>query len=133
MRFLGRYAETLYALMRIVIGFLYLCHGGQKLFGWFGAERAAGGLMTLAGVIELGGGLLILLGLCTPIVAFITSGEMASAYFMAHAPHSFFPIVNHGELAVVYCFVFLYIAAHGSGILSLDSLIWRSPAAARAT
>ena len=120
MRFLGRYAETLYALMRIVVGFLYLCHGGQKLFGWFGAEHAAGGLMTLAGVIEFGGGLLILLGLFTPIAAFIASGEMAFAYFKVHAPTSFFPIVNHGELAVVYCFVFLYIAARGSGIWSVE-------------
>jgi putative oxidoreductase len=133
MRFLGRYAETLYALMRIVVGFLYLCHGGQKLFGWFGAERAAGTLMTLAGLIEFGGGLLILLGLFVPIVAFIASGEMAVAYFHVHAKLSFFPIVNHGELAVAYCFVFLYMAAHGSGLLSLDSLIRRTPAATRTT
>lgn len=128
MRFLGRYAETLYALMRIVVAFTYLCHGGEKLFGWFGAERAAGTLMTLAGIIEFGGGLLILLGLFTPIAAFIASGEMATAYFKVHAPHSFFPIVNHGELPVLYCFVFLYIAARGSGLLSLDSLTRRSHA-----
>ena len=128
MRFLGKYAETLFAILRIVAGFLYLCHGGQKLFGWFGAERAAVPLMILAGVIEFGGGLLILLGLFTSVVAFIASGEMAVAYFMAHAPHGFFPIVNHGELAVLYCFLFLYFAAHGSGRLSLDAARRRGPA-----
>ena len=122
MRFLGRYAETLFALMRIVVGFLYLCHGGQKLFGWFGAERAGEPLMIAAGVIEFAGGLLIAIGLFAPFAAFIASGEMAAAYFMVHAPHSFWPIVNHGELPAVYCFVFLYIAAHGAGLLSVDAM-----------
>lgn len=128
MRFLAKYAETLYALMRIVAGFLFLCHGGQKLFGWFGGERVAEPLMVVAGVIEFGGGLLIMLGLFASVAAFIASGEMAGAYFMVHAPHGFFPIVNHGELAALYCFVFLYIAAHGSGRWSLDAARRRSPA-----
>ena len=98
MSFLGKYAETLYALMRIVAGFLFLCHGGQKLFGWFGAEKAGEPLMMVAGVIELVGGLLIMIGLFAGIAAFIASGEMAAAYFMAHAPRGFWPIENHGEL-----------------------------------
>lgn len=126
MRFLGKYAETLFAIMRIVVGFLYLCHGGQKLFGWFGAEKAAEPLMIVAGVIEFGGGLLIMIGLIASFAAFIASGEMAAAYFMVHAPHSFWPIVNHGELPAVYAFVFLYIAAHGSGLLSVDAMRRRS-------
>ena len=122
MRFLGKYAETLFALMRIVVGFLYLCHGGQKLFGWFGAEKAAEPLMVVAGVIEFVGGLLVMIGLLTSFAAFLASGEMAVAYFMVHAPHSIWPIVNHGELAAVYAFVFLYIAAHGPGRLSVDAM-----------
>lgn len=126
MRFLGKYAETLFAIMRIVVGFLYLCHGGQKLFGWFGAEKAAEPLMMVAGVIEFGGGLLIMIGLIASFAAFIASGEMATAYFMVHAPHSLWPIVNHGELPAMYAFVFLYIAAHGSGLLSVDAMRRRS-------
>lgn len=122
MRFLGKYAETLFAVMRIVVGVLYLCHGGQKLFGWFGAEKAAEPLMVAAGVIEFVGGLLIASGLFASIAAFIASGEMAAAYFMVHAPHAFWPIVNHGELPAIYSFVFLYIAAHGSGRCSLDAM-----------
>jgi putative oxidoreductase len=125
MRFLGRYAEYLYAFLRIVAGLMFLCHGGQKLFGWFGAERVTEPLMMVAGVIELVGGLLIAIGFLASPAAFIASGEMAAAYFMAHAPHSPFPIVNHGELAVLYCFLFLYIAARGSGRLSVDSAMRR--------
>ncbi len=127
MSFLGKYAETLYALMRIVAGFLFLCHGGQKLFGWFGAEKAGEPLMMVAGVIELVGGLLIMIGLFAGIAAFIASGEMAAAYFMAHAPRGFWPIENHGELPALYSFVFLYIAARGSGALSLDRMRRRGP------
>src|SRR6185295_15172612 len=104
MRFLGRHAETLFAILRIVAGLMFLCHGGQKLFGWFGAERATDSLMMAAGVIELVGGLLIAIGLFTSIAAFLASGEMAVAYFKAHFPNSPIPIVNHGELAVLYCF-----------------------------
>jgi putative oxidoreductase len=120
MRFLGRHAETLYAVLRIVAGLLFLCHGGQKLLGWFGGERATEPLMIAAGVIELVGGLLIAIGLMTSLAAFIASGEMAVAYFMAHAGQSPIPLVNRGELAVLYCFLFLYIAAKGAGIWSLD-------------
>jgi putative oxidoreductase len=126
MRFLGKYADVLYAVLRIVAGLLFLCHGGQKLFGWFGGDKVTEPLMMVAGVIEFGGGLLIAIGFFTSIAAFLASGEMASAYFMAHAPHSPIPIVNHGELAVVYCFLFLYMAARGSGPLSVDSMRRRS-------
>jgi putative oxidoreductase len=126
MRFLGKYADVLYAVLRIVAGLLFLCHGGQKLFGWFGGDKATEPLMMVAGVIEFLGGLLIAIGFFTSIAAFLASGEMASAYFMAHAPHSPIPIVNHGELAVVYCFLFLYMAARGSGPLSIDSARRRS-------
>jgi putative oxidoreductase len=120
MRFLGRHSETLFAVLRIVAGLMFLCHGGQKLLGWFGGERATGPHMLLAGVIELVGGLLIAIGLLTSIAAFFASGEMAVAYFKAHFPNSPIPIVNHGELAVLYCFLFLYIAARGAGPFSLD-------------
>lgn len=122
MRFLARYTDILYAVFRIVFGLLFASHGAQKLFGMFGGEKVDVPLMILAGWIELLGGLLIALGLFTGIAAFITSGMMAVAYFMAHAPGGFWPLVNHGEAAVLYCFAFLYMAARGSGPLSLDSL-----------
>ena len=125
MAFLGRYAEYCYALLRIVSGFLFLCHGGQKLLGWFGAERAGEPMMMVAGVIELVGGFLIMIGLFTTPAAFIASGEMAAAYFMAHAPNGPLPIVNQGELAALYAFLFLYIAARGAGIWSVDRAIRR--------
>jgi putative oxidoreductase len=121
---LGRFHETIYALLRIVAGFLFFQHGLPKLFGGFGREQPAELMsqMGLAGVIEVFGGVLIAVGLFTSPVAFIASGEMAVAYFQAHAPRGFWPIVNGGELAALYCFVFLYFAAMGSGKWSLDSL-----------
>jgi putative oxidoreductase len=123
-RWLGRYSGFLYALMRLMAGFLFACHGAQKLFGALGAEgRASGPLMVTAGVIEFFGGVLVAIGLQAGYAAFVCSGQMASAYFMAHAPNGFWPILNHGELAVLYCFVFLYIASRGSGQLSVDALI----------
>jgi putative oxidoreductase len=128
MRFLGKYADILYAVLRIVAGLLFMCHGGAKLFGWFGQDKVSDPMMMVAGVIELVGGLLIAIGLFTSIAAFVASGEMAAAYFMAHAPHSPIPLVNQGELAVVYCFLFLYMAARGSGRLSVDSARRRSKA-----
>ena len=89
-------------------------------------------MMGVAGIVELVGGLMIAIGLLGSFAAFITSGEMAFAYFMAHAPQGYLPIVNQGELAVLYCFLFLYIAAHGSGVWSIDSLIARKPITATA-
>jgi putative oxidoreductase len=129
MGFLGRYAEHTYALFRIILGLLFASHGAQKIFGAFGGQKADAPLMIVAGWIELLGGLLIAIGLFAAIAAFITSGMMAVAYFMAHASGGWHPIVNHGETAVIYCFAFLYIAARGAGIWSLDALRHRGPAA----
>ncbi len=110
--------------MRFVLGLMFACHGAQKLFGMFGGKGGAQGMMLVGGIIELGCGLLIALGLLTRPAAFLASGMMAVAYFMAHFPGGFLPIVNKGELAVVYCFAFLYIFFRGGGLLSLDSMIW---------
>jgi putative oxidoreductase len=120
-RVLGRFGPQLYALMRIVTGLLFACHGAQKLFGVLGGQQAA--LVSqfgLAGVIELVGGLMIAIGFMTGTVAFIASGEMAYAYFKAHMPRGGLPIQNGGELAVLYCFVFLYIASRGAGVWGVD-------------
>lgn len=126
-RFLGRYEEQLYALFRFMTGLAFIFHGTQKLFGWPGDARTAEllSLRGLAGVIEVFGGAMIALGLRAGWSAFIASGTMAVAYFMRHAPRDFFPIVNRGELAVLYCFVFLYIAARGSGRYSLENALRR--------
>ena len=122
-RWLGRYAEAIYAVMRIVVGVLFACHGAQKLFGAFGGQSQLGNsLMTTGGVIELVGGLLVAVGLFAGWAAFLASGMMAVAYFKAHALNGFWPIVNKGELAVVYCYLFLYIAAKGAGKFSLDAV-----------
>jgi len=113
-----------YAAMRIVIGLLFLFHGLQKVFGMYGREAVP--LISragAAGIIELVGGVLVMIGLFTSPVAFICSGEMAFAYFLAHAPSGFWPIVNRGELAALYCFVFLYISARGAGPASLDRIV----------
>jgi putative oxidoreductase len=127
MRWLQRYEQPIYALLRVVAGFLFFCHGAQKVLGWFGGH--GGGklppMIMVAGWIEVVAGLLIALGLFAAIAALIASGEMAVAYFMAHAPGGFLPIVNKGELAVLYCFLFLYIAAHGSGPFSVDAQLAR--------
>jgi putative oxidoreductase len=112
-------------LLRIVVGFLFLQHGTAKLFGVPHIAMFDGlqlfSLMGLAGVLELGGGLLVLIGLFTRPSAFILSGMMAVAYFMAHAPNGLLPILNQGELAVVYCFVFLYFSVAGAGAFSADA------------
>ncbi|HUK34967.1 MAG TPA: DoxX family protein [Vicinamibacterales bacterium] len=122
----GRLHDVVYAAMRLVAGGLFACDGVQKLFGVLGAHgRAPTPLLLAAGAIELGGGAMIAAGLAARYAAFVASGEMAVAYFMAHAPRSFWPAVNKGELAVLYCFVFLYIASRGSGILSADGAIRR--------
>jgi putative oxidoreductase len=122
------WAPRLLSILRIVAAFLFMQHGAQKLFGFLGG--IPGGtprLLTLpwiTGVLEFFGGLLLLLGLFTRPVAFILSGMMAVAYFKAHAPQGFFPLQNRGELAALYCFVFLYLSAAGGGPWSLDS-VWR--------
>ena len=120
---LGRYAPQLYALLRIIAGLMFAMHGTQKLFGWPGGkDPATAPLMVTAGVIELVAGVLIAIGFLTSWLAFLASGEMAVAYFKAHAhPILSWPILNQGELAVLYCFLFLYMAAYGSGIWSVDN------------
>lgn len=125
---LARLSEPIYAAFRIVVGFLFLFHGAQKLLGMFGGQRPpVGSLFWIAGVIELVGGVLIMIGLLAGIAAFIASGEMASAYFMQHAPKGTWPIENGGELAVLYCFAFLYISARGAGMLSVDGALRAGP------
>ncbi|HEU4887059.1 MAG TPA: DoxX family protein [Thermoanaerobaculia bacterium] len=129
-RWLGRYSEIAYTLLRVVAGLLFACHGSQKLLGFPPGEHGKvplASLMGLAGVIELVGGLMIALGFFASIAAFLASGEMAVAYFKAHAPESFWPILNHGELPVLYCFLFLYMATRGSGRYSLDAAFRRGP------
>ena len=112
-----------HALLRIMTGFLFVPHGYQKLFGLGGVGPKEGALPLIAGLIELIGGTLIILGWQTRWVAFLCSGLMAAAYFIAHASGGFLPLLNRGETAVLYCFVFLYLWANGSGAWSLDSLI----------
>lgn len=117
-------------LLRIITGFLFIPHGAEKLFGMFGGFKGQPGataplfsLMGFAGVLEFFGGLAILLGLSTRPVDFILSGHTAVAYFMAHAPKGFWPHLNRGELAAMYAFVFLFLAATGGGDLSIDGLL----------
>ena len=127
----SRWSDLALTALRIVAGFLFLCHGGQKLLGWFADPTqppqaiAFPQLPWFAGVIELVGGALILVGFLTRPAAFLASGEMAFAYFMAHAPHGFVPLVNHGELAALYCFLWLFFAIHGAGPYALDAAMRR--------
>jgi putative oxidoreductase len=124
---LGSLAPQIYAILRIVTGLMFMLHGTQKLFGWPGGKGGGvQGLMLAAGIIELVCGALIAIGLLTSIAAFIASGEMAVAYFKAHfTPDNPIPNLNQGELAVVYCFLFLYFAAAGAGIWSIDAALAR--------
>jgi putative oxidoreductase len=117
---LARVAGPAYAAFRIVTGFLFAFHGAQKLFGAFGGQaQPLASMPGAAGAIELVCGVLVMVGVLTGIAAFLASGEMAVAYFLAHAPKGLWPIENGGELAVLYCFAFLYIAARGAGMWSL--------------
>jgi putative oxidoreductase len=113
-------------LLRIVTGFLFMQHGLPKVFGILGRPEAAETLSRtwFSGVLEVFGGFLVMIGLFVQPVAFILSGEMAFAYFLAHAPRGFWPVMNGGELAALYCFVFLYLATRGGGSFSLDG--WRN-------
>lgn len=121
------WSPLLLSILRIVTAFMFVQHGSAKLFqvpyvAMFDGVQLMS-LTGLAGVMEIVGGLLLLVGLFTQLTAFILSGEMAVAYFIAHAPHNFLPVLNGGELAVEWCFVFLYIAAAGPGAWSVDG--WR--------
>lgn len=117
------------SLLRIIAGFTFALHGFQKLFGLFGglgrtgAAAEFGSLIWTAGALEAFGGLLMLLGLFTRPVAFLLAGEMAVAYFSRHAPRGFWPVQNGGELAILYCFVFLYLSISGPGPVGLDRLV----------
>ena len=118
------WAPKFLSVLRIVTAFLFVAHGAQKLFNYPpspGGAVAVASLMGVAGILEFTGGLLLLVGLLTRPVAFILSGLMAVAYFMAHAPGGFLPLVNKGETAVLYCFIFLYLAVAGGGEWSLDN------------
>ena len=121
---LGKHSERIYALARISIGFLFFCHGAQKLLGLFGGtSHELNAMLYAAGIIELVGGAMVSVGLLTGWAAFICSGQMAVAYFLAHQKDALFPIQNHGELAALYSWIFLLIASRGSGIWSLDAVL----------
>jgi putative oxidoreductase len=123
--FVSAWAPRALSLLRIVAGFMFMAHGMQKILNFptpFAQPVATFSLIGLAGWMELVGGALVLIGLFTRPVAFLLSGEMAFAYFMAHAPGGFWPLLNRGELAALYSFVFLYFAAAGGGPWSVDAL-----------
>ncbi len=125
----ANWSPRLLSVLRIVTAFLFIAHGAQKLFGFLAPPGAPGPPMLseiwIGGVLEFFGGLLLLLGLFTRPVAFILSGMMAVAYFQMHAPGGFWPLQNKGEMAVLYCFVFLYLALAGGGEWSVDRLLRR--------
>jgi putative oxidoreductase len=127
---IGRFSAQTFAILRVVSGLMFAMHGTQKLFGYPPMPKGMSGplppLMMVAGVIELVCGLLIAIGFFTGIVAFIASGEMAGAYFIGHAGKGgFWPLENQGELAVLYCFLWLFVAGHGAGIWSIDNVLRR--------
>jgi putative oxidoreductase len=121
-----------YTLLRVVAGLMFWQHGAQKLFGWLGGPQVPElvSLRGLAGLLEFFGGILVVVGLFTRPVAFLLSGEMAVAYFMVHAPRGLWPIMNRGEVVVLFCFTFLFLAAHGAGSYSVDELLRRGRLAA---
>ncbi|HEY3052084.1 MAG TPA: DoxX family protein [Thermoanaerobaculia bacterium] len=121
-----------YSLLRIFTAAMFMIHGTGKILGWppGGQRPPLASVAGASGLIELVCGGLILIGFLTSIAAFIAAGEMAVAYWMVHAPKGFIPNVNKGEPAVLYCFIFLYIAANGAGLWSIDHLIWGRKATA---
>ena len=120
--FMKPFTHRTYALMRIVAGLLFLWHGTQKLFSFPTAPPEIPAFVTyVAGPIEFVGGALVMVGLFTGWAAFLCSGLMAAAYWMVHGTQALFPLLNGGELAALYCFLFLYISAYGSGIWSVDA------------
>ena len=128
--FMARFENATLVLLRVMAGLMFMQHGAQKMFGllggWRGEPGATAPLLSqsgLAGVLEVFGGALIVLGLFTRPVAFLLSGMMAVAYFQAHAPDGFWPIVNRGELAALYCFVFFFFSARGAGPWSIDATL----------
>jgi putative oxidoreductase len=134
MNSLSRYADTVFCLLRLIVGLMFACHGGQKLLGFPpGGHGGEMDTLSLIGAwIELVGGFMVALGFLTRVAAFLTSGQMAVGYFMAHAQGGWFPIQNHGELAVLYCWVFLFVFFHGPGSWSIDALLGKGRQAAPA-
>jgi putative oxidoreductase len=126
---LSRFSPQLSSILRLIAGLLFVEHGSAKLLGFPHVDMFDNlqilSPLGVAGILELFGGALIVVGLFTRPIAFILSGEMAAAYFIAHAPRGFFPLLNQGEAAILFCFIFLYIAAAGPGPLSLDAVIRR--------
>ncbi len=120
--FMKDYGEQTYALLRIIAGFLFFFHGAQKLFGFpLPVPEAPAFVIYVAGIIELVGGILVMIGFYTRWAAFVCSGLMAAAYWMAHGTQALLPIANQGELSALYCFVFLCISARGAGIWAVDA------------
>jgi putative oxidoreductase len=132
MNSLNRFADPVYCISRLIIGLMYASHGGQKILGFppGGHGMPPGALGQLSAWVELVCGLMIALGLLTRLAAFVASGEMAVAYFMVHASGGFFPIQNHGEPAVFYCWFFFFAIFYGAGRWSIDSMIGKGKAAA---
>ena len=127
MKKLSAFAPQILGITRILVGVMFVCHGAQKLLGAFGGVPAGTPALVvwIAGLVELLGGGLIAVGLFTRGAAFLSSGLMAFGYFMAHAPQGFWPILNGGELAIAYAWLFLYVAAQGPGAFAIDNLVWR--------
>ena len=128
MNALNRFADPVYCIMRLIVGLMLACHGAQLVLGMFGPGSDKP-MMQVGGCIQLVGGFLVAFGLLTRLAAFILSGEMAVAYFMFHAKQNFFPILNKGELAVFYCWVFFFVFFYGPGRWSIDALIGKGKAA----
>ena len=122
--FNAKAGSYLFLLFRVLIGFLFFQHGAQKLLGWFGGIPM-NGMMYVAGIIELAGGILILLGLFTRVAATITALEMLAAYFIAHFPQGLNPFLNGGELALLYFAAFLVLVIHGAGKYNLERVLWK--------
>ena len=125
----ARFSDELYAVLRIVSGLLFIMHGTKKFFGWPGGGGGVeiASLHGLAGIIEIVAGTMIMIGFLTSLAAFISSGQMAVAYFMSHFPRGVWPLENGGEPAALFAFIFLYMAAKGSGIWSVDAARKRGP------
>ena len=124
MHALNRFADPVFGLLRLIAGLMFACWGAKLVLGMFGGSaQPLKPMLVVAGWIEVVGGVMIALGLLTRLAAFLCSGTMAVAYFLVHAPHSFFPIVNKGELAVFYCWLFLFVVFYGPGRWSVDTLM----------
>jgi len=133
MNALNRFADPVFCISRLIVGLMFASHGGQLVMGMFGGMKGSDQMMMqVGGWIQLVGGFMIAFGFLTRLAAFVASGEMAVAYFMMHAPSGFFPIRNHGELAVFYCWFFFFTIFYGAGRWSVDAVIGKGKAAATA-